>query len=72
MSFSHNFELTLEKLSENNPYLLVAIGDFNEKFRDWYSQNTNTFEGISVKEVAPQIELHQIIKEPMHILENSS
>ena len=70
--FSQNFGLTLEKLSENNPYLLVAIGDFNEKLRHWYSQDTNTFEGISVKEVAPQFELHQIIKEPMHILENSS
>ena len=54
LSFSENFELTLEKLSEINPYLLVAIGDFNAKLRHWYSQDTNTFEGISVENVASQ------------------
>ena len=50
--FSQNFELTLEKLSENNPYLLAAIGDFNTKLRHWYSEDTNTFEGILVENVA--------------------
>ena len=63
MIFCHflwiNFELTLEKLSENNPYLVVAIGDFNAKLRHWYSQGTNTFEGISVENVASQFVLHQ-------------
>ena len=59
LSFSQNFELTLEKLSENNPYLVVAIGDFNAKLRHWYSQGTNTFEGISVENVASQFVLHQ-------------
>ena len=52
LSFSQNFELTLKKLSENNPYLLVAISDFNAKLRHWYSQDTNNFEGISVENVA--------------------
>ena len=45
-SFSQNFELALEKVSENNPYLPVAIGDFNAKLRHCYSQDTNNFEGI--------------------------
>ena len=31
LSFPQNFELTLEKLSESNPYLLVGIGDFDAK-----------------------------------------
>ena len=35
LSFSQNFELTLEMLSENNPYLLVDIDDFNAKLRHW-------------------------------------
>ena len=68
LPFSQNFELTLEKLSENNPDLLAAIGDFNAKLRHWYSQDTNTFEGISVENVAFQFRLHQIIKEPMLFL----
>ena len=73
LSFSQNFELTLAKLSENNPYLLAAIGDFiNTKRRHWYSQDTNTFEEISIDNVASQFGLHQIIKEPLHIPENSS
>ena len=73
LSFSQNFELTLAKLSENNPYLLAAIGDFiNAKRRHWYSQDTNTFEEISIDNVASQFGLHQIIKEPLHIPENSS
>ena len=70
-SFSQNFELTFEQLSENNPYLLIAIGDFNTKLRHWYSQDT-TFEGISIEKVASQFGLHQIIDELTHILENSS
>ena len=72
LSFSQNFELTFEKLSENNPYLLVAIGDFNAKLSHWYSLDTNTFEGVSVENVVSQLGLHQIVKEPTHILENSS
>ena len=53
LSFSQNFQLTLAKLSENNPYLLVATGDFtNAKLRHWYSQDTNSFEGISIDNVA--------------------
>ena len=69
LPFSQNFELTLEKLSENNWYLLVAIGDFNANLRHWYSQDTNTFEGVSVENVASQFGLDQTIKD---ILENSS
>ena len=72
LSFSQNFELTFEKLSENSPYLLVAIGDFNTKLSHWYSLDTNTFERVSVENVVSQLGLHQIVKEPTHILENSS
>ena len=72
LSFSQNFELTLEKLSENNPTYLQLFGDFNAKLRHWYSQYTNTFQGISVENVASQFELHKIINEPTQILENSS
>ena len=49
LQFPQNFELTLEKLPENNAYLLVAIGDFNAELRHWYKQDTNSLEGISVE-----------------------
>ena len=41
----------MERLSENNPYLLVAIDDLNAKHRHWYSQDTDNSEGTSVQNV---------------------
>ena len=70
LSFSQNFELTFKKLSDNNPYLLVAIRDFDAKLRHWYSQDDNTFEGISVENITSRFRLHQTIKRPTHILKN--
>ena len=49
LSFSQNFELPLEKILENSPHLLVAIGDFNAKLRHWYNQDTNTFREFQLK-----------------------
>ena len=49
LSFSQNFELPLEKILENSPHLLVAIGDFNAKLRHWYNQDTNTFRKFQLK-----------------------
>ena len=43
LSFLQKFKLTIEKLSENNSYLLVAIGDLNAKLRHSYSEDTITF-----------------------------
>lgn len=55
---SQSFEFILEKLSENNPYLYVAIDDFNAKHRHWYSQDTNNSQGTSVENVASQFGLN--------------
>ena len=68
LSFSHNFEVNLERFRKQS---VVAISYFNARLRHWYSHDTNAFEGISVENVVPQFRLHQMIKEPEHILENS-
>ena len=34
-SFYENFERTSDNLAQNNPFLLVAIGDFNAKSTNW-------------------------------------
>ena len=34
--FSDNLELNLGTLSQKNPFLVVAIGDFNAKSKSWY------------------------------------
>ena len=70
--FSDNFEMTLDLASKKNPYLLVVLGDFNAKLKQWYDKDSSTSEGISIENITSQFGLHQIINEPTHILENSS
>ena len=35
-TFADNLELTLDTLTNNNPFLIVAIGDFNAKTTNWH------------------------------------
>ena len=38
-SFLDNFELTLDTLTQNKPFLMVALGDFNAKSSNWYNKD---------------------------------
>ena len=49
---------------------MVFLKQYNSHYY-WYSQDTNTLEETLVENVAYQFGLHQIMKEPTHILENS-
>ena len=71
-TFIDNLELNLETLSWKNPFLLVAIGDFNAKSKVWYCNDNTTSQGKALENVTSQFGLHQVIKEPTHILHNSS
>ena len=42
---SKNFELNLQNLAQRNPFLVLAIGDFNAKSSKWHCQDKSTFEG---------------------------
>ena len=64
--------MTQHLASKKNPYLLVVLGDFNAKLRQWYDKDSSTSEGISIENITSQFGLHQIINEPTHIIENSS
>ena len=55
-----------------NPFLTLAIDDFNAKSKNWCSQDSSNFEGITIENVTSQFGLSQIIKEATHILESSS
>ena len=70
--FSNNLELNLGTLSQKNPFLVVAIGDFNAKSKSWYINGSTTSQGNVLENITPQFGLQQIIKEPTHILGNSS
>ena len=71
-TFIDNFWLNLETVSRKNPFLLVAIGDFNAKSKVWYCNDNTTSQGKALENVTSQFGLHQVIKEPTHILHNSS
>ena len=66
-NFCNDFELTLDAVSANNPFLIVAIGDFNAKSSNWYTGDTTTFEGSKIEAITSQFGLQQIINEPTHI-----
>ena len=71
-SFCENFERTLDNLAQNNPFLLVAIGDFNAKSTNWCANDQTSFEGNKIEHITSQFGLRQIINEPTHILDSSS
>ena len=71
-TFIDNFELNLETLSRKNPFLLLAVGDFNAKLKFWCCDDNTTSQGKPLENVTSQFGLHQVIKKPTHILDNSS
>ena len=66
-------ELNLDSLVQNNPFLVVVIGDFNAKLKNWYKKKAKcSFEGNIIENVTWQFGLQQVIKESTHVLDNSS
>ena len=70
-NFCNNFELTLDAVSATNPFLIVAIGDFNAKSSNWYTDDTTTSEGSKIEAITSQFGLQQIINEPTHVQGNN-
>ena len=70
--FLEYFELTLDILSQKNPFLMVALGNFNAKCSNWYNKDNTSYEGRKIEAVTSQNGLCQEINEPTHILDNSS
>ena len=54
--FADNLQLSLDKISNQNPFLTVVLGDFNTKSSDWYKHDKTTYEG---KKSMPK--LHNIV-----------
>ena len=70
--FIDNLKLNLETLCQNNPFLIVLIGDLNGKSKNWYSHDKSSHEGNEIQNLTAQFVLQQIIKEPTHISNTSS
>ena len=65
-------ERNLDDLLENNPFLVVVIGDFSVKSNNWYCRDKSSLEGDTVDNITKQYGLQQVIREPTHILDNTS
>ena len=71
-TFLKNFELTLDKIHENNPFMTIVLGDFNAKSNNWCKSDITSLEGSKVDTIANSYGLNQLIQEPTHILNSSS
>ena len=65
-TFADKLELTLDTLTNKNPFLIVAIGDFNAKITNRYNNDTTSYKGLEIDAIISQFGLHQLISEPTH------
>ena len=72
ITFTNNLVLILDKIFEPNPFLVIALGDFNTKLSQWYKDDKTTTEGSKIANLTSQYRLKQIRNQPTHILHNSS
>ena len=66
VSFLDNFELTLDALAQKNPFLMIALGDFNAKSSNWYNKDITSDEGRKIEAVTSQHGLRQEIESGVH------
>ena len=66
-SVTRSCELTLDKLSQQNPYLVIALGDFNAKPDNWLKNGNTPNEGNEIDLISSNFGLYQIIDELTHI-----
>ena len=66
--FLDNFKLTLDTLAQKNPFLIVALEDFNDKLNNWYNKDITSNEGRKIEAAISQNSLHQEINETKHTL----
>ena len=71
-TFIDNLELNIDKIAARNPFLIVILGGFNAKVNTWCKSNKTTYEGSKIDGLTSNFGLQQLIKEPTHIIGNSS
>ena len=71
-TFADNLELTLDALTHSNPFLIVAIGNFNAKTTNWYKNDTTSYKGLKNDAITFQFGLQQLINESTRLKGNSS
>ena len=67
-----NFDLTLDKIHENNPFMIVFLADFRAKSNNWCKADITSLQGSLIDTIACRYDLNKLIQEPAHILNYSS
>ena len=62
-SFANNFELNIDAVTANNPFLTVVLGDFNIKSNLWFKGDKTSYEGSKIDAI--------IINEPTYLVADS-
>ena len=47
-TFADNFVLTLDSIIDKNPFLILALIDFNAKTINWHKNDINSYEGLKI------------------------
>ena len=60
-TFLNYFELTLDKIDENNLLMTVVLGDFNAKSNSWCKADITSLEGSKIYTIMSSYGLNQLI-----------
>ena len=71
-SFANNFELNIDAVTANNPFLTVVLGDFSIKSNLWFKGNKTSYRGSETDTITSQFGLQQLINKPTHLVADSS
>ena len=63
---------TLDKIYEDNPFMISVLGDFNAKSHNSCKNDITFHEGSMIDAATSNYGLHKLIQEPTHVLNSSS
>ena len=70
--YIENEWVKFKKSGVKEPVLSCGKGDLKAKSSNWFCQDKPSFEGDTTENLTSHFGLHQVIKEPTHILDTSS
>ena len=71
-SFADNLGLTLDTLTNSNPFLILDIDNFHAKTYNLYYKDKTSYKGLKTDAITSQFGSEKLNNEPTHIIENSS
>ena len=69
-NFLNKLNLTMESITQKNPFLTVVTGDFNASSSKWWTDDIATLEGLKIENMLSQFSLSKVFNQPTHISQN--